>query len=191
MREICDNLDKRLPSANTYMPYSYKKAIEGAREWHTRQEKGYLSKEDELRLAELIQAARLEVEGRPELKDILKEAANVEERMAICLQALGESHEARTAMNKLVEVHLGYAAYIARASMNILTDNDELASKNGRKLGAFGDITKLKSSRAVLADRVQEANLGLIEAAWNYKANTAGRRGKAASIYGVCYLAHP
>ncbi len=157
-------------------------AIRATREWHTGDREEYLSGEEVQRLGEIIQAARVEVESRPELQQDLKKASNAEERMVLCFQALGDTHQARAAINKLVEAHLGFAAYFARASVGILTNKNEVLSGRVRKPGAYSDITRLNSPRAILDDRIQEANLGLIEAAWNYKPKTIGSKGTSSFV---------
>lgn len=85
------------------------------------------------------------------------------------------------ARNTLIEANLRFAAYYARASMNILTDKQrkELLEQ-GRKIGAFSDVTKLASASASLEDRMQVATMGLIKAVDKYKPQSA--KGKPTSF---------
>lgn len=196
----------RLPSADLHVSSAYGRAIQAAREWHNNPALEWMEdkardravRAEEQRLATVIQAGRREVEDDPEVQTAIAELdrqkggrrkANAEERLVVCLGALSQDHPARLALHQLVETHLEFAAYLARASVGILPKEEidpiSGATKSGRPktVGAFADITRLHSSRAVLADRIQIANLALIEAAWDFKPSIVSQRTKAPALF--------
>lgn len=192
----------QIKSSNTYIHPSYPREVDTALEkWGLDPKaKEYLSGDEVDRLGSIIQAARREVESLPEVQETLRQAEQeikdnraaayprndlIEDTaLTIYLQALPPHHEARDAMNKLVECNLKYAADQARASMNIISGDEETQRLRRERARSFIDITNLSSERAVLADRIQAANMGLMEAAWKYVPGTVNKHGKRSSFLG-------
>lgn len=178
-----DDNPRRL-SANAHGNPYYTESIDRVARWHARSKEKYLDLQEQQELAGTIQAGRQEVEARPEIQEALRGANNAQERLVICMSALAAGSEAKLALDRLIESNLEYAAFLARASIGLVSTErvNKVTSKHkpGRSayLGAFGDITNLRSPKAVLADREQIANLGLIEAAWEYKPNVMDEEGK-------------
>lgn len=182
-------------SRNTLVGRSYIDAM--ARLAMRRQEETgnkYPSPEEIYAIATTIQAARTRIVEDPAVKTHIKGLkVHSPEKLVIYLRELSKDGEAHQALNTLVESHLPFAYYLARASMNMSTkiEEDELESdvdlqkkKRIKRPGAFSDIRKLRSPKAVLDDRIQVANLALINAAWNYDPSAVGREGRSASFMG-------
>ncbi len=95
----------------------------------------------------------------------------------------------RNAQHRLIECNLRFAAYYARASMNIIApgpdEADRGGSAKGKRIGTFSDVRALRSLYASLDDRIQIARLGLVSAARTFKPKTTQERKEP-----VGFLAH-
>jgi hypothetical protein len=89
----------------------------------------------------------------------------------------------KAAEERLVLSHLRLAAHCARLSLNIrppqrkpgnqqpanIDNDDNIAKQQFATIKTFGDITRLRSAYGNLDDRIQVANLALLDAASSYR----------------------
>jgi RNA polymerase sigma factor (sigma-70 family) len=137
---------------------------------HTGSENRFLSPIEEYRLAGIMQYGRT---AQAELATLDDSDSQQSPRSTLEQQA----RAGQFAKQKIVECNLVFAAYCARISMNLLPKvesegSDDTASFAERKYGSGGvnnrGLRSLRSRYAVLDDRVQVANLALLEAASNF-----------------------
>lgn len=158
--------------------YRYIRSAKQLQEHHTGSTETYLTAEEEQELATVIQATTTAQAGIDKLRETDPEGAARAEVQYSHLLAGGKA-----AQHKLIECNLRMAAFYARASMNIVpgkrkagtqqevasdTLTDDYQPHRKRQIGAYGDITRLRSQHADLDDRVQVANLALVEAAQSF-----------------------
>lgn len=139
--------------------HRYRQGMSLAQAEHTGSADRFLSRPEEQECAVTIEAARRARDGIAELRERDSKRADLEQARFQKLLDAGKQAE-----NRLVESNLRYAAYCARMSMNITSGEQSGAQFKGRP-GGFADMRKLASRHAVLEDRIQVANLGLIKAA--------------------------
>ncbi|HSX33249.1 MAG TPA: sigma-70 family RNA polymerase sigma factor [Candidatus Saccharimonadales bacterium] len=179
-------------SSAPHVPYSYERRVEQVQLYHTGSTETFLPISQEQQLAALIQRGQA---GHDELEQLrAHERLDAKQRARL---ALLQEHAAagRHAEHVLVECHLKFAAYLARASMNILPEGDRDAlpgSKEWRRNRALKnnfyyswlpkDFTSLKSRFAVLDDRVQVANIALIKAARTFQPDVRNDKGNLVSF---------
>lgn len=162
------------PRNTTEIPsgyYRYREAAQRLQVEHTGSPDRYLDETKEQEFAQIIEAARFAEKGLAELTESDAERAMIEREK---YEPLFEA--ASRAERTLVETNLRFAAYYARASMNILSPTKDGTGDRGQ-VGAYGDITRLRSRYADVEDRTQVANLALIKAAKKFtpKIDAKGR----------------
>lgn len=172
--------------------YRYLRAAKQLQEYHTGSTEVYLSSDEEQELASVIQATATAQAGIDKLRETdPKGAAQAAEKYGHLLAG------GKAAEHKLVECNLRMAAFYARASMNILpgkkktaaseeTSSDALTDDyrpERRRIGAYGDITRLRSPRADLEERTAVANLALVEAAQSFVPNKRDKEGRLVSFF--------
>lgn len=140
-------------------------------EFHTGDPELFLTAAEEQDLAKLIQDGLTSESFLENVsdKDRRKYQAQIDRFEA-------SAQTGRDAQRQLIECNLRFAAYMARASMNITTnsdDTDEDGSISNGRIGTFADIRALRSPHASLDDRIQIASLGLVEAARTFKPRVA------------------
>ena len=158
---------------------------------HTGSAEVFLTQDQEQESATIILASTTAQAGIDELAKTDSEAAANESVRYAHLIAEGKKAE-----HKLIETNLRFAAYYARASMNIVQrrrgakggtevsealDEDALQlslKPRDKVIGAYSDITNLRSRHADLEDRMQVASLGLVKAAHTFRPMVSARSGK-------------
>lgn len=161
-------------TANTSFDLAYVKAMRNAAERHAKSGEERISHEQEQELAAIIQKAKADLDVQPDIRRAQSPRREVDElNFVIYLRALPQDSEARRALDILVESHLEYATQLARSSMGLgMHEDDEQPTKVVER------IAELRSPGAVLTDRIQAANLGLIDAALHFKPGYIGRDGE-------------
>ncbi len=161
--------------------YRHRVSSERLAEYHTGDKDTYLSYAEEATLSDAIQegikAEKAAEHLQAEIETMDKVPSEVIEQLLATFQRIKRG---RLAKQKLIESHLRYAAYLARASVGIITPppgratsstSDRYKGKNRRprKIGTYANITNLRSPYAQLEDRIQAAYVGLIKAASSFK----------------------
>lgn len=166
-----------------YEPASYARQIRAAQIYHTGSAKEYLSVEEEHALAARIQDGLVAKAAQGGLEEQIIELPELPPRLEkTYLDVIAKVRDGRKAEQGLVEPNLRFSRYLARASMNILPTGDEeamhqesVAGTRRRALLSNGlpwlpkDLTNLRSPYAVLDDRIQVANMGLLRAARSFQ----------------------
>lgn len=164
-------------SAISSSPHLYRLDMDRALAEHTGSSNKLLNEQQEQALAVTIQTGRTAEEQLEALR--VKEPAKYAAEKSKYEQIIWEGIHAQTVV---IESNLRFAAFLARASMNILPkasvgdgeDESQRAQATGRKrrkeyIGSFSDITKLRSPHAELDARIQVANIGLMRAAAKFE----------------------
>lgn len=118
-----DELDRAL---NETAPASYDRRVRNVLALHTGSPKEYLSIEQEQELATLIQNGRAAQAERQDSEAHVSTQSELPRRSKD--GNLDPVERGRQAEQKLIECHLKFSAYLARASMNILPEGDDQAS---------------------------------------------------------------
>lgn len=173
-------------------PASYDRQVQEVLASHTGSRETYLSVEQEQELATLIQTGQTAQAEREELEAQIAAGPDMSSgQQESYFGLLARVRAGRNAERTLVECNLKLSAYLARASMNILPKGDQEAIAKDGKAGVRrrallndrlswlpADFTSLKSQHAVLDDRIQVANLGLMRAARTFTPGMRSQSGK-------------
>lgn len=186
------------PNSSTRIaPSKYERQIKDALAFHTGSPETYLTVEQEQALACAIQDGLAAQSQRDAIENEIAAAPSLTPALRKRYDQIRQQIRAgKAAEVKLIECNLRLSHYLALASMNILPPGDENApenSKAGRRRRALlnnslpwlpRDFTSLKSRFAVLDDRIQQANEGLIRAARTFKPGMRSKKGELVSFMG-------